>query len=380
MNMLRLALVSVLAVALGWPGLTMGDEVQRAAGERLARALDAYRAIEAGGGWPSVGDGPTLEPGMADGRVPALRRRLAASGDLPSGPERDAYDADLAGAVRRFQARHGLAIDGRVGRATLAALNVAAADRRWQVERNLARFQALPALGAAYVQVNIASMLLDAVDQGRVQLHMPVVVGDVKHPTPVFSSRLAGVVFNPDWTVPTSIARNEILPRLRREPGYLAASAIRLLDRPQDPFGATIDWQAYQGAPPRLRQDPGPRNALGLVKFDLPNPYDVYLHDTPSKRLFALPRRAFSHGCIRVSRPRDLAAWALAVDGAAVEQAITAGATTRMPVQREIQVHVLYMTAFVDPDGAVQFREDLYGLDRKPPVEAAADDLGCGKQ
>ncbi|MBL8704889.1 MAG: L,D-transpeptidase family protein [Rhodospirillales bacterium] len=375
-----MALASLLAMALCWPQLVAGDEVQRAAGDRLSQALDAYRAIEARGGWPTVGDGPTLEEGMADARVPALRRRLAASGDLSPEAGREAYDGELAQAVRRFQARHGLAVDGRVGRETLASLNVSAAARTWQLERNLAGWQALPELGAAYVQVNVAAMLLDAVDGGEVKLRMPVVVGDVRHPTPVFSSRLTGVVFNPDWTVPPSIVRKEILPRLRRESGYLAASAIRLLDRPQDPFGATIDWRSYGGGAPRLRQDPGPRNALGLVKFDLPNPHDVYLHDTPSKRLFALPRRAFSHGCIRVSRPRELAAWALAVDDAAVEQAIAAGTTTRMPVQREIQVHVLYMTAFVDPGGTVQFRDDLYGLDAKPPVAPAPDDLGCGKQ
>lgn len=380
----RVAIALLLAVIVCASRAAAAGEFQHAAGARLADALTEYRAIQARGGWPEIPDGPTLEQGDIGPRIVALRRRLHATGDLTDRTGREDYDAGVARAVRRFQARHGLAVDGRVGQQTLVALNTGVAARIGQLARNLARWEALPDLGSAYVLVNTAAMLLEMVDQGPVPPRMPVVVGDRDHPTPVFSSHLAAIVFNPDWTVPQSIIQKEILPRLRRDPRYLAANRIRILDRPEDPFGQQVDWRAPDArlVARRLRQDPGPGNSLGLIKFDVPNTFDVYLHDTPAKRLFANPKRAYSHGCIRVSRPRELAAWVLGSDVDSVDRAIASGETTRAPVSRDIAVHVVYLTAFVDPDGTVQFRDDLYGIDGMAAASAteAAASIGCGAQ
>lgn len=374
-----------LALAFLWMGLVLSPPAHASSGiDRLETALASYRAMVAAGGWPMLPNGEILRPGDSDGRMPLLRRRLMLTGDLAMVGNGLLYDGDSVAAIRSFQARHGLAIDGQVGPRTLAALNVPASQRVAQLELNLARLRALPDLGAVHIRVNIAAALLEAVADGRTVLRMPVVVGDVRHQTPEFHSYITSILFNPPWNVPLSIAAKEMLPRLRRDPGYLAANDIHIVGRPDDPFGATIDWRKIPAAgfPYRLRQGPGLSNSLGRIKFEIPNPFDVYLHDTPGKAIFERPYRAASHGCIRVAQPRELASFVLGEvywPRAAIDTAIAAGITHRIDVNPDIPVHIVYWTAFVAEDGTVNFRDDFYHRDRlaSAPAPLAARPGGC---
>jgi murein L,D-transpeptidase YcbB/YkuD len=378
-------LIGILAPVAG----VRADDLRQAQLHGLGVALNTYRAIAQSGGWPFIPPGKVIERGKSDSRTSLLRERLRRNGDLTEIAAGDVVDAGLAAAISRFQLRHGLIADGRVGAETYAALNLTAAARATQIEINLRRWQAAPELGPTYIRVNAAAQTLEFVKNGVVALRMPVIVGDRRHPTPEFTASLTGVLFNPPWYVPPSIVAREIVPRLRRDPGYLARQNIRILGRDDDPFGHSIDWKRFtaRNGLPRLRQDPGPNNSLGRIKFDLPNPYNVYLHDTPGKALFTKSVRAFSHGCIRVSQPRELAlalldaSWSMA----AIDEAIAAGVTRRVPVAPAVPVHIAYFTAFIDADGNVAFRQDIYGRDRASealsgvsadkPKEAAP---GCG--
>jgi murein L,D-transpeptidase YcbB/YkuD len=341
---------------------------------RLVEALGRYRAIAAGTRWPVLPSGSLLRPGSSDVRLPALRDRLAAEGDLAGLASGVDYDDTLEQAVRRFQARHGIAVDGIVGPATLKALNVPVSERIRQIRLNLERWRWLPRdLGRRYIAVNAADATLEVVEDGQTVLASRVVVGDLRHPTPVVRSRLDAVIFNPPWNVPSSIAAKEILPRLRRAPHYLADNDIVILERREsDPFGLTMDWSGVPSNPfPfRLQQQPGPQNSLGRIKFDTPNRFDVYLHDTPARSLFARPLRTSSHGCVRVERARELAAYVLADQAPSggtpmIDEAIVAGRTQRVPVARPLPVYFFYWTAFVEGGRVVHFREDVYGRDRR---------------
>lgn len=357
----------------------------------LAAAAERYRAIEARGGWMIVPDGPTLKIGDASPRVELLRRRLAAEGYLegdvaaaPAAPSR--FDAGLAGAVIAFQRRNGLEPDAAVGRATLRALNVPVAQRLAQIELNRERLRVLAAgLDRRYVVINIADQRLEAVADDTIALSARVIVGKPTTRTPVFASRIDTVVFNPPWNVPVSIARNEILPHLRRDPGYLDRENMIILDRPEDPYGHDIDWRTAALGPfvNRLRQLPGDKNALGRVMFDFPNPYSVYLHDTPAKQLFERSPRMFSHGCMRLQNPLALALYLLSEQGwdeARMEAAIDAGATKRVALSEHMQIVVTYLTAFADREGGVQFRDDAYGWDAAGRTFAEAMRPGAAPQ
>ena len=340
----------------------------------LAAALGRYRAVAARGGWPAVPAGTLLKPGDEQGRVAALRARLAVEDELVSRRADVRYDDRLAEAVRRFQARHGLAVDGIVGPATVQALNVPVSDRIQQIVVNLERWRWLPReLGRHHIVVNAADASLHVVVDGRPALTSRVVVGDLRHPTPVVQAWVDAIVLHPRWNVPTSIAVEEILPRLRENRRYLAENDIVVLERREsDPFGLAIDWAAIPADhfPFRLQQQPGPDNPLGRIKLDIPNRFDVYLHDTPTRALFARPVRTASHGCIRVERADDLAVHVLENEGPGwtrqrLADALDAGETQRIPLSRPLPVYILYWTAFVEPDGSVQFREDVYGRDRR---------------
>jgi murein L,D-transpeptidase YcbB/YkuD len=367
------------------------DGLQQVQLQGLVVALNAYRAIAQSGGWPYLPPGQVMERGKSDPRTPLLRDRLRRSGDLTEIAAVEMVDAGLAAAISRFQLRHGLVADGRVGPDTYAALNVTAAARANQIELNLRRWQDVPALGRSYIRVNAAAQTLEFVKDGAVALRMPVIVGDPRHPTPEFTARVTGVLFNPPWNVPSSIVAREIVPRLRRDPGYLAREGIRIVGREGDPFGHAIDWKRFtvRDGLPRLRQDSGPKNALGLIKFDVPNPYDVYLHDTPGRALFARQVRAFSHGCIRLAQPGELALALLADAGwtiAAIDEATGAGVTRRVPVAPPVPLHIAYFTAFVDADGNVAFRQDIYRRDVAAPLSGSMAagqpkaEAGCGPQ
>jgi murein L,D-transpeptidase YcbB/YkuD len=341
---------------------------------RLVDALRRYRAIAAHGDWPRVDAGTPLRPGDDDARVAALRTRLAAEDERVASGLDTRYDGQLEDRVRRFQSRHGLSADGIVGRATIRSLNVSAADRARQITLNLERWRWLPRdFGRHYIVVNVADAVLHVVLDGQTVLTSRVVVGDVRHPTPVVRTRMDAIILNPRWSVPTSIAVAEILPRIRENARYLAENHMVILERREsDPFGLKIDWATIPSDPfPfRLQQEPGPDNPLGRIKFDVPNRFDVYLHDTPSRSLFMRPVRTASHGCIRVERADDLALHVL-TDGTGrwtkrrLEEAIASPGSPRIALVRPLPVYILYWTAFVDPDGAVQFRDDVYGRDRR---------------
>ena len=342
---------------------------------RLVAALREYRGIAAQGGWQSVPAGPSLKPGMSDPRIVALRRRLTASGDL-SGDNADSpyFDAPVEAAVRRFQRRHGLTVDGVAGKATLAAMNVPVERRIDQIRANLERARwVLHDLPAEYVLVDIAGFKVRFYRDGRVIWETRAVVGRPMRMTPVFKSRITYLEVNPTWTVPPTILVEDVLPAIRRDPQYLKENNMRVIDRrgnPVDPTG--IDWSRYRdsGFPYLIRQDPGPENALGRIKFMFPNKHAVYLHDTPSRELFKRTERTFSSGCIRIEDPYGLAELLLDADPqwdrerviAAVDSLKTRIITLRKPVV----VILLYWTVDVDDEGTVLFKQDIY--DRDPPI------------
>lgn len=359
--------------------------------QRLRATLDRYRRIAAAGGWPEI-PARTLRSGREDEAVPRLRTRLRLSGDLPS-PAGDADDGaagdagdlrfgpDLEAAVRRFQQRHGLEPDGIVSLETSAILNVPLEERIRQLELSLERWRWLPReLGERHIRVNIAGFDLEVYEGDTVAFSSRVMVGQRFRKTPVFSDRMTYLVLNPTWTIPPGILEQDKLPLIRRDPDYLRQNRIRVFA----PTGAevpasSVDWSAVTGRTGyRLRMDPGPENPLGQVKFMFPNAYSVYLHDTPSRELFDRARRDFSSGCIRVERPLELAAYLLGTDPRWTRERIDAAlrnpAEQTVPLPRAVPVHLLYWTAWAEPDGTVQFREDVYGRDaaldaamRQPP-------------
>ncbi len=351
----------------------------------LRQALLKHRAIAGQGGWPSVPGGAVLHEEDRDPRVAALRARLAVSGDLGdhSATDPEIVDEALVGAVQRFQYRHGLIVDGVVGPATLAALNVPAEGRVRQIELNMERWRWLPEdLGTRYILVNTAAFSLEVIDRGERVLAMRVVAGRTARRTPLLSGDMSYLVLNPYWHIPHKLAVRDILPEVKKDPGYLARQGIRVFESwdesaPEVPLEG-IDWSRVTGQNLafKFRQDAGPRNALGRVKFMFPNKFAVYLHDTPSRYMFARNRRDFSSGCIRVEKPIDLAALALEGDPKwtreAILSAIEEGTNRTVWLPEAIPVHVLYWTAWVDRDGRVCFRRDVYGRD--PPLARALEE------
>lgn len=346
---------------------------------RLKTKLATYRAIASLGGWPSIAAGPTLKPGMTDVRVPVLRRQLSITGDFAGDPEAGGsqYDQQLVAAVQAFQSRHGLSDDGVIGPATLAALQVPVETRIRQMELNLERRRWMPQdLGDRYVFVNIADAYLKVVedigDREKTILGARVVVGKPFTRTPVFSHEMSYVEINPSWGVPTSIANKEFLPKLKQDPGALLAQNIRMFagETEIDPY--SVDWAGLSRMPYQLRQDPGPTNALGRLKFMFPNKYDIYIHDTPSKNLFESDSRFFSYGCIRVQDPERLAELLLAKQGWTLDRIkaqIATGEKKVVNLKTKVPVHITYLTAWVNKDGTVHFRNDVY--DRDPQLAAA---------
>lgn len=335
---------------------------------RLREALRRYRAIAAAGGWPAVPEGPKLELGVRSPRVALLRQRLQASGDLAAGNAEDdrfddRFDAGLDAAVRRFQARHGLAVDGVVGPRSLAALGVPVARRVAALELNLRRLAARAGgWGERYLAVNAAAARYRVVEDGAVVLERRAVVGRPDWPTPALEGLIDRLELNPSWTVPPRIARLELLPKIRKDPGYLARHDMRWVDG-------------------LLRQAPGPDNPLGRVKFLFDNPYSVYLHDTSAPRLFERAERFLSHGCVRVEDALELARLLLRGDPAwpagRLEAVVGSGETLRVELPRPMPLYIVYLTAWVEPDGTVNFRDDPYGRDREAASASAAGPEGC---
>jgi murein L,D-transpeptidase YcbB/YkuD len=341
---------------------------------RLRRLLAEYRTIEGAGGWNTVAPGETLKPGMTDPRVGAVRRRLAATRDLtlPDEPSNH-YDPTLEIAVRAFQRRHGLIPDGAIGKRTIAALNVTVEERIRQIELNMERFRWIPdELGDDHVFVNLAGFVLDYVRKGTTRLTMRVIVGRQYRETPTFSDRIRYLEFNPTWTVPPKIAIEDLLPKIRKDSGFLPAGGYEVFKGWQEASAkldpAAVDWTRVGKGnfPYRLVQRPGDQNALGRVKFMFPNRFDVYLHDTPARALFHRPVRTFSSGCIRLERPLALAEALLEADGqdaGRIKAILEAGATTRVNLGKPVPVHLAYLTAWIGEGGTVEFRDDVYGRD-----------------
>lgn len=337
---------------------------------RLRRALELYRGLVRQGSWNAIADGPSIKPGMEDDRVPAVRKRLIATGELDAKHDKGkVLDQPLAAALKKFQIRHGIEPDGAVGKATLAALNVSAEDRLKQIQANMERWRWMPrSLDPTHIAVNLPAAHLELVRNGEIQMAMRVVVGDVQHQTPTMQTTMTSVVLNPTWTVPPSIATKEILPKLRKDPAYLVSNNMQILDAfPDDAAkaqGVGIDWHRYSKFPWRIRQAPGPDNALGQVKFNLSNQDDIYLHDTPKRQYFGRIFRALSHGCVRLERPISLAQALVPGEYAdKVDDLIAETNTKTLKLEKPLTVYLMYMTAWADDDGTVHFRDDLYGHD-----------------
>lgn len=310
---------------------------------RLRKALAAYRELERSGGWPLIPPGQSLRLGADDARVAVLRRRLYS----PDGGT--LFDDALDALVRHFQEHHGIQVDGIVGPETLLELNVPATERVRQIGVNMERWRWMPEdLGPSYLIVNIAAFRLDAIEDGRSVLSMKTVVGKEYTRTPFFAARVSEVIVNPWWNVPDSIAMKELWPKQRRDPSYFAREHMVVMNG-------------------RIRQRPGEWNALGRLKFNMPNRYNVYLHDTPARQLFARSFRAFSHGCIRLERPMDLALYLLRDQPrwtqAAIESDIATSTERTINLTSPQPVYVLYWTAWVGDDGHMEFHRDHYGRD-----------------
>jgi len=344
---------------------------------RLRRALAEYRVIASKTEWPQVAAGPSLKKGLTSERVSQLRRRLLASGDMKADKisVEDFFDENLEQSVITFQQRHGLKADGVAGRDTINAVNVPLKQLVRKMELNMERLRwILGALEDRFIVINIADFQLDVIENDRSILSMKVVVGKPYQQTPIFSARMTHLVINPSWNIPDSIARKEILEKIKKDPHYLADQNITVLsgwsaeEQQMDP--ETIDWsQLTQNALPyRFRQEPGPLNPLGVLKFMFPNGYDVYLHDTPAKHLFFRDVRSFSHGCARIEKPLELAEYLLGDDHQwplnKIMTAVEKGTEQIVPIPNPLSVHFLYLTAWVDEYGIIQFRDDIYGRDK----------------
>jgi murein L,D-transpeptidase YcbB/YkuD len=405
-----------LAVVLG-QALATGDvsgTLQRLTPDHegyllLKDELARHRVIAAEGGWPLVPKGSRLRRGMTDPRVAVLRQRLRVTGELrqeapspveqlvagvfetqvrpllegvpartASGeppeslrvvPDEEHFDATLEESVKAFQRAHGLEPDGEVGARTLDALRVPVEARIQQLQVNLERWRWLPEdLGARHVLVNLPAFELVAVEGREPVLRMRVIIGREDWSTPVFSEQLEHLVLNPAWHVPRRIAAEEVLPLLQTNPRAATRLGITVSRRDTGEVVApgAVDWSGgAEGY--RFHQEPGPRNPLGPVKFMFPNRFSVYLHGTPNQELFALAGRALSHGCVRVEEPLVLAAFLLkGTDGwdeATLAEAVASGTTQQVVLAEPIPVHLLYWTAFVDTEGRVNFRPDLYRRD-----------------
>lgn len=338
--------------------------------QALKRMLVLYRGMAEADVWPTIAAGANIAPGGNDPRIPQIRKLLMLTGDHDGGGNGAAYDVATVSAVKRFQQRHGLEAKGLIGKQTVLAMNITPAERARQIMLNMERWRWMPEnLGDHHYMVNLAAFELQDVRSTNIVERMNVVVGAVATQTPEFSDELEYVDFNPTWTVPYSIASKEMLPKLKQNPFAYAADFDVFMNGKLVSWGS-IDWASYGPGkfPFTFRQHPGPKNALGRVKFMLPNKHNIYLHDTPSKDKFLQTTRAFSHGCIRLSRPIDFAY--TVVGGIAgwsknkIDTVMASGKTTRVALPRKVPVHLVYATAFEGANG-VEFRPDVYGRDRK---------------
>ena len=323
--------------------------------EGLRQGLDSYRQIAAKGGWQAISEGAALTPGASSPRVLELRARLAAEDPSLQASGGELYDPTLAEAVKRAQRRYGLLDNGVVSGETLKALNVTVDERIGQILANMERWRWLPPeLPTDRIQVNVAAAILTVFHADTPVLSMRAVTGRPGDETPMLTSKIESIVLNPPWNVPSTIATRELWPKERAHPGYLRAHDFVVI---------------REGDGARLQQRAGDSSALGRIKFDFANSYGVYLHDTPSRGLFSHNGRLASHGCVRLQKPLDLARLVMQGDQVwtpdAIDAAIAAGKTVRAPLPQPVSVFLLYWTAYMGPDGMVNFRDDPYGWDEE---------------
>lgn len=349
--------------------------------EAINEAARKYLAIAQAGGWPILPKDTVINPASEGETVLMLRQRLAAEGDLAADEvAKETVDPGLIAAVKRFQARHGQSQNGLVSGATLTELRVSAQDRFRQLNESARRLSARTGFnfGTRYVVVNIPSASVEAIENGVVEKRFVAVVGKKDRASPEVETRITNVNLNPTWTVPVSIVKKDIIPKMRKDPGYLAKSKIRIFGASGNEIPATaIDWNTERAAAFNLRQESGSGNALGQLRIDMPNRDAVYMHDTPSKRLFGIDNRFQSSGCVRVENVRDFAAWIL--DGqkgwnrAMIDTAIATGERKDIRPASPIPVVWTYLTGYVTPDGLVHFRRDIYGLDSGEVLNASEE-------
>ena len=336
----------------------------------IQQAIMNYQMIVSNGGWPQVQPAQRLRLGVVDPSVQQLRQRLTISGDLPQGMGMSSsFDSYVDGAVKRFQARHGLPADGVLGEFTLKAMNIPAATRLHQLETNLVRLQSMSGdLGRRYVMVNIPAAYIEAVENGRVALRNTAIVGSISRQSPTLNSKIYEVILSPYWTAPRSIVQKDIMPLMRKDPTYLARNNIRLFDNKGNEVAPeTVDWNAEKAPNLMFRQDPGKINAMSSTKINFHNEHAVYMHDTPQQGLFNKLMRFESSGCVRVQNVRDLTTWLLKETPGWSRQEMERVIATRQnnPIRlaEEVPVYFTYITAWSASDGVVQFRDDIYQRD-----------------
>jgi L,D-transpeptidase YcbB len=343
-----------------------------------AKASERYSAIVDAGGWPT--DIAAIGPGTKGPAVAKLRKRLAIEGDLSAGEASGlAWDNGLTSAVKRFQARMGLRQTGIVSGATLKAINIPARVRFNQLASSANRLAGLNfSFDERYVVVNLPSTSVEAVENGRIAHRYVAIVGGPEHPSPEISAHIQAVNLNPTWTVPTSIIKKEIIPRMQRDPGYLTRAKIRILDNSGKEINPkSVDWSSERATNYTLRQDSGTSNSLGSIRINMPNKLAVYMHDTPSKGLFGADYRFLSHGCVRVQGVYDYAAWLLegtpgSWDKEAMQAKIKEGAPYSINLTKAVPVIWVYLTGWSNGDGPANFRDDVYNVDNVGEAQVSA--------
>lgn len=344
--------------------------------QRLRKALGRYLQLQSNGGWPEIPEGPVLQVWDSHKQIPLIRQRLQREGDLVIGSEdSQLFDKSLKLAVQRFQVRYGIDVDGIIGPETREAMNIPIADRVRQIKLNMERWRWLPRdLGARYILVNTAGYELAVYEADKPLAIFRIIAGTPDRPTPVVTGPLESIMLNPYWYIPRIIAVNDVLPRQMKNSNFFKAMGIRVFKNNQSQYQevelSTIDWSHIdrQNFPYALRQDPGPRNSLGQIKFKFANDFALYLHDTPKQRLFDRETRAFSSGCIRVENAIDLAAYLLQNQTGwskqDIQQTIDSGKTVNIALEETIPLYLVYWTTWVSSDDTVYFRKDVYGWDR----------------
>jgi L,D-transpeptidase YcbB len=343
------------------------------------QAVEAYRALAAQGGWQPLQVSDRLAVGSRGASVVALRQRLIITGDLDAAAgDSNIYDSYVEGGMRRFQARMGLSTTGSINRATLAALNVPVDRRIRQLETNIVRLRTWSGnLGNRYVVANIPAAAIETVEDGHVATRHAAGVGKIDRQSPLLQTKIPEVNFNPTWTVPASIIRKDLIPKMRKEPGYLTENKIRIIGPSGEIAPERVNWNSDEATRYTFRQDPGGEfNSLGFVRINIPSPHGVYMHDTPSKGIFGDDFRFVSSGCIRVQNVRDYIAFLLKEtpgwDRAKIDETIASGERVNARIANPVPCYWVYITAWATPDGGVQFRDDIYNKDGLGPAAVAA--------